>query len=430
VINSNSLAERWWRALDTWVWDALRGSPIARTLWDHLTTLFGLAGGLTWGSLLIGATFALPLGYLARTIARARIRSGRGDPLDRVRGFAARRTTLASWLEATPALLWFSYLLWLVLRHWSDNFRELGEKLLIAAEASVAAMVASAVVLAVTRKAIAALLAPTLEPSDATANAAPEKTDIVFDAIAVTRETRAAVGGMAVVSATVSATVCMLPISTLAHDPRAIAGLAAYVALALGGAALFRRASRIAIGVDGVLVTGTSKTRFFAYRDIDDARVDRGDIIFVRGIREVLRLQLHGEDAARRDAIAARISAAIARAREGRGAAPAQIVAQSTAFRLARAAQGGADYREPALTREQLWALVEGPEIDGDARREAAAAIAATGDDKERARLRVAAAQCAEPHVRVAIQTIATDDPIDEADGSARERRLAYLPKR
>jgi hypothetical protein len=63
-----------------------------------------------------------------------------------------------------------------------------------------------------------------------------------------------------------------------------------------------------------------------------------------------------------------------------------------------------------AVTREQLWAIVEGPEHDARTRVGAAGALATTGDVAERARLRISAAHCAEPQVRVALQELAEED--------------------
>ena len=74
------------------------------------------------------------------------------------------------------------------------------------------------------------------------------------------------------------------------------------------------------------------------------------------GLEIVLRLQLHGEDAARRGAVLARITESIARVRGGRGAMAAQIVATSSKEDLARLAHGSVDYRVANLSREQLWA--------------------------------------------------------------------------
>ncbi len=146
----------------------------------------------------------------------------------------------------------------------------------------------------------------------------------------------------------------------------------------------------------------------------------------VRRDRVVLRLQLHSEDASKRSALLARIRAAIDRVKEGRDAISAQLVSSATAAELARAAGGGADYRGAALTRDQLWALVEGPEGDEQARRAAAEALAKTSGAEEKARLRVAADHCAAPAVRVALERLALQDVEDEArEELAAERRMA-----
>ena len=176
--------------------------------------------------------------------------------------------------------------------------------------------------------------------------------------------------------------------------------------MALGGAALFRRASRVAVGVDGVLVKGTSRTRFFAYRELDGARVSGGDIELVCGERVVLRLQLHGEDAARRSEVLAGIREAIDRVKEGRGAVAALSAQAASVAALTRAA-GGGDYRAPAVSRETLWQLVEGPATDATTRAAAAEALAGTIHASERPRLRVAAAHCAEPRARIALERLA-----------------------
>jgi hypothetical protein len=90
---------------------------------------------------------------------------------------------------------------------------------------------------------------------------------------------------------------------------------------------------------------------------------------------------------------------------------------------------GGDSYRFPSISREQLWDLVEGPAADASTRTAAARALSAALDVSERARLRVAAAQCAEPRLRVALETVADggeDARSQEEVGEARrERRVA-----
>jgi hypothetical protein len=124
-----------------------------------------------------------------------------------------------------------------------------------------------------------------------------------------------------------------------------------------------------------------------------------------------LRLQLHGEDAARRDAVLARMNGAIAHAKQRDATTDC-----ASREELARAVHGAGDYRAPAISREKLWAVVEGPTSAADVRCATAEALATSGDEDARARLRVAAAHCADPRVRVALQEIAEPDELDEAD--------------
>jgi hypothetical protein len=247
--------------------------------------------------------------------------------------------------------------------------------------------------------------------------------EIVFDAVAVTREAKAVIGGVAGLSLAVVALIVSRPILSLFHDRWPFYVMAAYIAIVALTAVAFQRASRVAVGVDGVHIRGTSRAKFYAYRDLDEARANGGDIELVRRGRVVVRLQLHGEDAARRDAVLARIAEHVTRVREGRGATAAQLVAGASKETLARVANGGADYRMAALTREQLWALVEGPEIEASARKAAASALAKASDDGEKARLRVAASLCAEPQVRIALEEIARGDGMHDERGEARPAR-------
>jgi hypothetical protein len=255
-------------------------------------------------------------------------------------------------------------------------------------------------------------LAPTVDDAEAAPSAELASDEITFDAVAVTRETIAAVVAMA--------TLPLWPLLLLvtSYHPSDVvvrSGMLAQALIAFAGVAHFRYKSKIAVGVDGVYVSGSGRTRFFAYRDLDGAKVSRGgDLLLVRGKRTALRLQLHGQDALKRDAILARIGEAIARVKDGRSAIAAQLVSTASPEHLANAASGGGDYRGAALTRDQLWALVEGPEVDESARRMAAEALARTGGDSERARLRVAAEHCAAPQVRVALLELADAPFADE----------------
>ena len=48
-----------------------------------------------------------------------------------------------------------------------------------------------------------------------------------------------------------------------------IGALLAYLAVAVGGAIFFVRASRIAVGLDGIYISGSARARFVPYSEID-----------------------------------------------------------------------------------------------------------------------------------------------------------------
>ena len=109
----------------------------------------------------------------------------------------------------------------------------------------------------------------------------------------------------------------------------------------------------------------------------------------------------------------------IARAREGHTRAAEQIVQASSRARIASVADGGADYRSPSVTREQLWSVVEGASADTATRTAAAEALAISIAAPERSRLRAAASRSADPRLRVALDTLASDEEfLDRAPGA------------
>jgi hypothetical protein len=90
---------------------------------------------------------------------------------------------------------------------------------------------------------------------------------------------------------------------------------------------------------------------------------------------------------------------------------------------LGSSSHGGGNYRRPAMAREQLWELIEGPLADAAARTVAARALAPQLDDHERARLRVAAQSSADPRVRVVLLDLARDDE-EPREGSNEKHAL------
>jgi hypothetical protein len=384
----------------------LGASEIAHRVLETSELAFAMGLGL---ALFVG-TFTVPLGFVARMVARARVRAGNRDPLDRVRGWlAARRGRTAAVVAVLPAvaqaLFIRSALDWW---GWSPVYF------------AVFAVLGGLAQLALVRGGLRALLAPTVpERGEGTLEIGPD--ELRFDAVAVTRETRAAVGALAVLTLGVASWLAMLPILALFRDPRVFSVIGVYVAVAAGSAIVFRKASRIAVGVDGIYVGGTSRARFYAYRDLDTVRVRGGDVELVKGDRVVLRLQLHGEDAARRDAILARIHEALARVKVVARDAAANFVTSRSGDKVAQSARGGGDYRMPSVSPEALWSLVEGQAVDAPTRTAAAEALVRTGGAAERERLRVAAAHCADPRIRVALEELASDEDVeDEAAGPGR----------
>jgi hypothetical protein len=73
---------------------------------------------------------------------------------------------------------------------------------------------------------------------------------------------------------------------------------------------------------------------------------------------------------------------------------------------LVRSEEG---YRTGSMPPERLWRVVEDPRADRAARTGAALALAPALDEPGRDRLRAAASSCAEPRLRVALSTAATD---------------------
>jgi hypothetical protein len=379
---------------------------------DELLQMVAGIIGPSYVAGLVGATIATALGFLVRTIARARLRAGQADPLEQLRALASAHPRRVAALLPAPAVAWAA----LVAAHNLGQF-DYHRSFSVLPGLILPVIVALLAHVALARRGFRALLAPTLDEAEAGAEQA-HADGFTFDAVAVTRETRAAVGGLAAISAMMTAAMFVLPVSRM-RDPAFVGALAAYVALTASVAFLFRRASRISIGLDGIFVRGSSRARFFGFRDIDGAEVRGSDLVLLRGQHVVLRLQLHGKDASRRDALLVRLQAAISRAVAERDDPATSFVSGASTADITRAAEGGADYRKQAVSREQLWAVLEGPAIDTASRRAAAEALSRSREPKERARLRIAAEQCAEPSVRIRMNELLADDPKDDIVGDA-----------
>ena len=241
--------------------------------------------------------------------------------------------------------------------------------------------------------------------------------DSHFSALAVTRTTRGIVGGAILSSAAMLLAAFAMKTTSLTH-PAGLSLLAAYVTL-MCALPIWLRRSRILVGIDGVLVLGVGAPRFHAYAAHDEVRQDGGDIVLLRHGSATVRLQLDEIDRKRAPKLVARLRAAMNLAAQmGRDGAdhPVRSLkdAGGASQALASSARGAVDYRKPAVVREQLWALVEGPLCDGDTRIVAAEALVQDMRDEERTRFRVAATACAEPRVRVALERLV--EPAEAAE--------------
>jgi hypothetical protein len=369
---------------------------------------------ITSGLTLVVLTFAALFVPLLRMMARARLRALGADPLARVRGWVEARPGAAAALFAAPTILLAQVnYFWMMRWHLeSPSFAAL----------ALGALAPVLGALLLSRQIQRAALAPLVDATDAV-----DGEGFLFSAVAVTRESRAAVGALGAVSLGMVALLAAMPLETLGASGFAM--LAAYTALAGGAAAAFQRASRIAIGLDGLLVRGTSRTRFHAYRDLDDVEVTPGgEIVLRRHGRLVLRLQLHGADAGRREAIVQRLRDAVVAARSRGGGAAARLAEAASPALLAQAARGDGNYRAAGATREELWELVEAPATAPAARARAADALAIDGDGPDRRRLRVAAERCADPPTRDALRRVAATAEEEEAaeqEAAPGPRRLA-----
>jgi hypothetical protein len=382
-----------------WIYDTYSDDWWLYLSMQQLYRLVAGVAGASYGTTLAAATVAAALGFVARKFARARVVAGLADPLDAVRAFFARSRAAARALAFVPAALWMAGVGAWQLRatRFLDSGSADGFTWLAVVGFVLPAGLAFVTQVALVRRGLRALLAPTVEGGEQ-AKIEMAADGFVFDAVAVTFETRAAIAAMAAFPFVFF--VVMGALRHLQNRTFDLAMMGAYVALTTAGAAAFARASRISVGVDGVLVKGTSRRRFFAYGDIDGVKTSGTDIELRRGTRTVLRLQLHGKDVARREALAARIEQAITRAHAEREAPAVSFVASASSSELANVAAGGGDYRRSAISREELWSLVEGPASGSHMRRAAAEALAKSGDETERARLRVAVDNSANPALR------------------------------
>lgn len=252
------------------------------------------------------------------------------------------------------------------------------------------------------------LTAPLTDP-DAEATHAGEADRMTFDAVAVTREARIGLVLMALLGSGAAMVAGFSDLRSWSFLPTFV--VAAPVVYALAAAALitqFLRASRITIGLDGILIHGTSRKRFFGFHDLDRAEsTEWGEILLYRGDSVVLRLQPHGEDAARRADLAARIQGCIDGSRALASGTARRLAETATTTAMRGVARGGDGYRTTGVGRDELWQLVEAPVASSDHRCAAADALGSALTAAEGRRMRIAAEHCADPAARATLLRIA-----------------------
>ena len=229
-----------------------------------------------------------------------------------------------------------------------------------------------------------------------------------------------------------------------------IGGLAAFLRRILGVDAFgfpflfvmfaaFMMPSRIAIGIDGVLVRWFLVRRFYPFSKVRGLRRN-GDRAITIELEDGEAVQLYtsmarngqlgaSTIAEHREAVLARMESAL---RAHRSLGDASHVAEALArgersggdwlADLVKLRAGGTDYRTAALRDEDLWTLLESPSATEDARAAAALVLRRSLDDEGRARIRVAAEATASPRLRVAL-----DRAADAAEDAAVEQAVAEL---
>jgi hypothetical protein len=195
----------------------------------------------------------------------------------------------------------------------------------------------------------------------------------------------------------------------------------------------------LSIGADGVVVEHIGFIpRFLPYARIREVRDRTSSIDFVLDDAETISVWANSDDIDLRRAVLRRI--ADARAASTDTSEPAELVARCgrpvAAWRQALAAQmeHNDGYRAAAVSTEDATRLLGGAASAAEQRIAAAVALVAMGDPASRTRVRVAAAACASPRMRVALER-AVDGSLSEAlvdaaiDDDAPERRAYARPR-
>jgi hypothetical protein len=245
-------------------------------------------------------------------------------------------------------------------------------------------------------------------------------------------------------AATVLALVLALGIVAAQTTPGALALAVVALLVLFAGVTV---PTHVCVGADGVLLRWLGTVRFVAWSSVAAIETFDGGVVLALDPRVgktetgahtggengrwlTLRVPAeHERHHPERDAMVERMRSAW-RAHGSQ----ATLHAEQTAARLVGRAGGRtrewvramrsvvtppADYRTASIPTERLWRLVEDPRVDRLARTGAAIALARGLDEAGRHRLAAAASSCAEPRLRVALATAASDT------GAASDEELA-----
>ncbi len=192
----------------------------------------------------------------------------------------------------------------------------------------------------------------------------------------------------------------------------------AVVAAALGAAGVLRTYYRVHVGSDGVrLSRAFARGRFIEYREMSLARRE-GTKVVLRA-RNGTKLVMNARTAAIAHAFVEDVNDRIAVVRRPAGVRAPMMLrreGRSVAAWLGAVrppASDAASYRELALPKETFWEVLEDPTATPTERAAAAFALRKRLDAEGRTRLVRVAEDCAEPKLRVALESIASDDDED-----------------
>jgi hypothetical protein len=191
--------------------------------------------------------------------------------------------------------------------------------------------------------------------------------------------------------------------------------------------------TRVVVGADGVLLRWLGTVRFVPWSRVMDVEPFDGGVMLSLapdGGEELLTLRMpddHQRYHPERDALIERMVVALRAYGPAARAEPmTRLLARAGGLTrdwvremrdLIRPIQG---FRTASVPLERLWQVVLDPRADREARTGAALALAPVLPDEGRARLRAVADGCAEPRLRIALVTAATeagatDDTLAEA---------------